>query len=236
MRGGVRWCAGKRCAGVQRGAFRARVRRVGDAARVGRACARRAMRLASWAVAAVLLAALACGGVFQLAFAEEGVDPENQLNEKQLPDSSFIYDTSISDLDTADSYLDGQTVQITGEVVGDRIHAELDADHCWITLEATDGSYAEMAVFATMAATSVIDTYGAYGKHGTTLQVRGTFNLSCSEHEGVTDLHADHVAMVSKGYVQGDQFDAWSFAPGGVLTVVGLALIVVFYRMRESRR
>ena len=31
-----------------------------------------------------------------------------------------------------------------------------------------------------------IDTFGAYGKTGTTLQVRGTFHLVCPEHEGLS--------------------------------------------------
>ena len=35
---------------------------------------------------------------------------ENLINIQQLPDSSFIYDTSLEDLAGADSYYDGQTV------------------------------------------------------------------------------------------------------------------------------
>lgn len=177
----------------------------------------------------VLPAALAA----DVAWADEN---PNEVNPQQLPDSSFIYDTSISDLDKADSYMDGQTVQITGEVVGDRIRAELDESHCWITLQAVDGSYAEMNVFSTLVAADCIDTYGVYGKRGSTIQVRGTFNLSCSEHEGVTDLHAEHVSLVSKGSTQKDEFDPAAFIPGAVLIVVGFVLIVVFYRLRESQR
>lgn len=170
-----------------------------------------------------------------VAWADESPNA-NEVNPQQLPDSSFIYDTSISDLDKADSYMDGQTVQITGEVVGDRIRAELDESHCWITLQAVDGSYAEMNVFSTLVAADCIDTYGAYGKRGSTIQVRGTFNLSCSEHEGETDLHAEHISLVSKGSTQKDEFDPATFIPGAVLIVVGFVLVVVFYRLRESQR
>ncbi|WP_172136478.1 hydrolase [Adlercreutzia sp. ZJ473] len=190
----------------------------------------------------VLALALACVLAFAgapaapAAWAEEGPDPSNQVNLQQLPDSSFIYDTSISELETADSYLDGQTVQVIGEVVGDRIHAELDPDHCWITLEATDGSFAEVPVLATTAATSVIDTYGAYGKRGTVLQVRGTFNLSCPDHAGLSDLHASHVSLVSKGSDMREAPDALQFVPGALLLAAGLALVLAFRRMRESRR
>lgn len=162
--------------------------------------------------------------------------PENMVNPQQLPDSSFIYDTSISDLESADTYLDKQTVQITGEVVGDRIWAEFDTDHCWILMQAIDGSHASVSVFMPTAESEVIDTYGAYGKKGTVLQVRGTFNLACSEHEGLSDLHASQVTFVSKGEVTPDEFDMASMVPGIVLVAIGLVLVAVFYRLRESQR
>ncbi|WP_165047298.1 hydrolase [Adlercreutzia sp. ZJ305] len=192
----------------------------------------------AFALAFALACALALAALVAVpaAWAEEGPDPSNQVNPQQLPDSSFIYDTSISELETADSYLDGQTVQVTGEVVGDRINAELDFDHCWITLEATDGSFAEVPVLTTLAATSVIDTYGAYGKRGTVLQVRGTFNLSCPDHAGLSDLHASHVSLVSKGAAVREAPDALRFVPGVLLVLAGLALVLVFRHMRESRR
>ena len=73
------------------------------------------------AVLAVLLAA-----VFALpaaAHADEPAEGDNAVNTQQLPDSSFIYDTSIVDLSGADAYYDNQTVQVTGEVIGDSIRA-----------------------------------------------------------------------------------------------------------------
>ena len=72
---------------------------------------------------------------------------ENRLNPMQLPDSSFIYDATISSLEKADSYMDAQTVQVVGEAVGDRVMSEVTPAYCWITLEAVDGTYAEVAVF-----------------------------------------------------------------------------------------
>ncbi|MDO4290860.1 MAG: hydrolase [Eggerthellaceae bacterium] len=216
----------------------ARGARGAEAVRARRARGAEAVRAraAAAALAFAIVFALAVFAFPCAAWGEEGPSADNQLNVQQLPDSSFIYDASISDLDEADSYLDGQTVQITGEVVGDRINAELDSSHCWITLEAIDGSHSEMGVFVSKTSTSLIDTYGAYGKRGTVLQVRGTFNLACSEHEGVTDLHVDHVSVVSKGSETPDAFNPMDFVPGIVLTLAGGVLIVVFFRLRESRR
>lgn len=164
------------------------------------------------------------------------ISEDNRVNPQQKPDSSFIYDTSISALQEADSYLNNQTVQVTGEVVGDRIKAEFDPGFCWIVLQANDDSYAEVPVFLSLGDTEPIDTYGSYGRKGTTLQIRGIFHLSCSDHQGLTDLHADTVTVVEKGSVTEQVLDPHAFLPGGVLVVVGLVMVFVFRHMREGRR
>ena len=134
---------------------------------------------------ALALPAFACP---QAAFADEPAEGDNAVNVTQLPDSSFIYDTSITDLSTADTYYDKQTVQVTGEVVGDRITAG-DGRHCWLQLASPSDS-STVSVYLTNESADKVDTYGAYGRKGTTLQVRGTFNLACPDHDGASDLHA----------------------------------------------
>ncbi len=161
---------------------------------------------------------------------------KNLMNPQQKPDSSFIYDTSISTLQEADPYLNDQTVQVTGEVVGDRIKAEFDPGFCWIVLQGDDKLHTEVPVFLDVALTEAVDTYGAYGRKGTTLQVRGTFHLACPDHEGLTDLHADTVSVVSKGYVGEQELNPAAFLPGVVLVAVGLVLLLVFRHMREGQR
>lgn len=164
-------------------------------------------------------------------------DFENLVNPQQLPDSSFIYDTSIIDLSTADSYYDGQTVQVTGEVVGDCIRDEADPDYCWIVLTTVSSeSNASISVHMKREDASKIDVYGKYGQTGTRLQVRGTFYLVCTEHTGQTDLHAEYVSVAEKGSVHADAFVHGEFIPGLVLVLVGLIMLLVYYRMRERRR
>lgn len=166
----------------------------------------------------------------------ESVVLDNQVNVSQLPDSSFIYDITIKELADADSYMDGQTVQVSGEVVGDRIFAELDPTDCWVTLQSTDKSDSEIAVFMPLTASDSIDTYGAYGKRGTILQVRGTFNLACADHQGASDLHADSVAVISKGSVEDLEFNFMRLVPGLVLLMLGSLMLIVYDIMRERQR
>ena len=168
--------------------------------------------------------------------AEAAVDEANRVNPQQTPDSSFLYDTSIANLATADSYMDGQTVQVIGEVIGDRLRAEDDPDYCWLMLQSTQSPNDTVFVYLSRTLTQNIEVYGAYGKRGTVLQVRGAFNLACPLHDGLTDLHADHSAVVSKGAVEPDEFDPVAFVPGLLLMLVAAGLAFAFWRLKESDR
>ena len=197
-----------------------------------------------FALCAVLCLALSVAAVFAhpaSAFADDSVpvndDPENTVNVHQLPDSSFIYDASIVDLAGADSYYNNQIVQVTGEVVGDRINADADADHCWITLRSQVSRVnATVSVYMSHTAADVIESYGAYERIGDTLQVRGIFHLACSEHEGVTDLHAEYVNVVKKGYSTHKAFALEGFLPGLIVVIAGIVCVLAYGRLRERRR
>ena len=216
-------------------------------ARLDAGVARAAGRLAC-AVLLALSCAFGCmlvsGGAFP-AFADEQSGEkeddvsklDNTVNPFQLPDSSFIFDTSIEDLFTADAYFDGQTVQVVGEAVGDVVIAETDADYRWITLQSLDSkSNASVAVYMTDTQAARIDTLGRYGTTGTTLQIVGTYHLSCPEHTGVSDLHATSVSIAQTGSAAPDAFNPEKFVPGAVLVLVGFVLMGVFYYLRERRR
>lgn len=133
--------------------------------------------------------------------ASRSVDSDgNTVNVNQMPDSSFLYNTDISELAGAESFHDTQMVQIYGEVVGDRIHDETDANMCWITLQSLEeDDSSSIAVSMTNDQAALIDRYGNYGTNGTELQVRGIFYLSCPEHQGLSDVHAQEVTVVQTG-------------------------------------
>ena len=160
----------------------------------------------------LLLVALACCLVLSFAVvfpawadeeesATQSVDTNgNVVNVNQMPDSSFLYNTDIADLAGAESFHDTQTVQVTGEVVGDHINDELDPNLCWITLQSTKADdYSLVSVLMTNEQAKLIENYGNYNIDGTILQVRGTFYLSCSEHQGLSDIHAKEVTVVKQG-------------------------------------
>lgn len=157
----------------------------------------------------------------------------NEVYVNQLSDSSFLYETSIADLAEADSYYEGQTVLVKGEVVGDRVNDEFRENNCWITLQDNEASPSVVAVFMTKEQSSIIDTYGQYGTVGTQLQVRGTFHLECAEHQGMSDIHAEEVAALQKGYESKPAPNNRILSFGILACVIGAVLMVAYYIRRE---
>lgn len=164
-------------------------------------------------------------------------DAGNTVNTHQLPDSSFLYDTSLTDLAGATSYYDGQTVQITGEVIGDILKAGTEGTHVWVTLASTsETSDATIVIYVPVGSVSIIDTLGAYGKTGTILQVRGTFHLACPDHEGISDIHVENVNVVSPGTTTPDEFRFGDFTFGIVGLLLAGAMAFVFHLLRQRLR
>lgn len=182
-----------------------------------------------------------CAAAFALAFSMLPsmalADESNQVDPQLIPDSSFIYDTPIVDLSQADSYYDGQTVRVTGEVVGDRITAGAAEGYCWITV--TDPAFDvnnTVEVYMTTEQASRIDAYGRYGQIGTIISVQGTFNLVCAEHQGESDVHADTVTVSQRGRAMPDEYDPADLMPGALAIVIGLMMMLVVWRLQERRR
>ncbi len=183
---------------------------------------------------ALLLVALFTVPAFAWAD-DEGQAKSNRVYVNQLPDSSFLYQTSIADLAKADSYYEGQTVLVQGEVVGDRINDEMQSGNCWVTLQDSDAANPSVvSVFMTIEQSNVIDSYGHFGMKGTELQVRGTFHLECSEHQGMSDIHVEELSALASGEVEYPQVNRSILVVGIVAVIAGLALLYVYYKKREG--
>lgn len=174
------------------------------------------------------------------ALADDGQDAEdngNTVDTAQLPDSSFVYDVSIAELQDADSYLESRTVQVTGEAVGDIIYDEVDKNHRWITVNALPGeTEATIQVYATADQAAKIDTLGRYQVTGSTVSVMGEFHLVCGQHDGITDLHAASLTVTRPGSQHRASFDAKEFAPALLLVLLGGAFFMFYHRKREELR
>ena len=164
-------------------------------------------------------------------------ETSNHVTVNQLPDSSFLYDSSIADLAAADKTYEGQTVLVRGEVVGDLISDEHTAENCWISLQDEDElTPAVMSVYLTRESADAIDSYGRYGVQGSTLQVRGTFHLQCPDHQGLTDIHAEETTVLAKGKELSKPVDPVLMAAAVFLVLIGLVMLGWYSYKREQQR
>lgn len=164
-------------------------------------------------------------------------EASNHVTVNQLPDSSFLYDSSIADLAAADKTYEGQTVLVRGEVVGDLISDEHTAENCWISLQDEDElAPAVMSVYLTRESAAAIDSYGRYGVQGSTLQVRGTFHLQCPDHQGLTDIHAEETTVLAKGKEISKPVDPVLMAAAVFLVLIGLVMLGWYSHKREQQR
>ena len=189
---------------------------------------------AAWRVKLLFAITLSFAIVFPSAAIALESD-ENLVDPTQRADNSFIYDTTIESLFDEPLLYDNRTVQIAGEVIGDRIKAPDNS--CWITLSTTGAeNKTTISVLMSNELANQIDRYGKYGVTGTIMQARGTYHQACDDHEGVPDIHATDASVMSKGVDHPDAFRLADFAPGAIAVVIGLALMAAFNFARERMR
>ena len=187
------------------------------------------------ALALVIGVALALTCMPLAAFAID--EDQNLVDPTQRADNSFIYDTTIESLFEQSSLYENRTVQVVGEVIGDRINAVGSPGYCWITLTVIDSEdKSSISVLMSEEQSNQIDRYGRYGVTGTILQVRGTYHQACNEHDGLPDIHATNSSVMSRGVDHPDKFNAGDFAPGAIAILIGTVLMGAFYFARERTR
>ena len=180
----------------------------------------------------ILLALLVL--VFAMPAAAQDLD--NSVDTTQLPDSSFVYETSIYELQNSDTYYEGQTVQVTGEAVGDIIDGD-DDSHKWITLDALESEQAAtVQVYVSAEQVSLIDTLGRYEQTGSTVSVTGKYHLVCDQHEGLSDIHASSLEVMQAGSEHHQAFSYEPFLPALALLAAGLLLYWMYRRKCEELR
>ncbi|QKF07484.1 hypothetical protein HLV38_04635 [Berryella wangjianweii] len=170
------------------------------------------------------------------ALTADSIDPENRVDVTQRSDSSFIYETQIYELLGQPSLYDRQTVQVTGEAMGDLVTAA-DPAFRWMVLRAVDGSReSQVTVYLSAKQAEQVRNLGRYGVRGSTVQVTGTFYESDPDFEGAQLVRASTVNVLDDGARTPDAFELSSFVPGIVLVALGLVLLAAFGYALERRR
>jgi len=194
------------------------------------------------AIAALLAVAVFGSVSFAYAAPDESEIPQitdryasiNDLATSKNSDDRVIVDTSIGVLTSANRALHGLTVRFSGEVVGDVLAA--DSGYKWVNVSGTSG--ASIGVYLTDEDAALVTNLGDYHTSGTTIEVEGTYSISCEQHQGELDIHATSVRVLDIGGKITHAVNPQRLYIALALCVVGFALLstFIYFRRRSEIR
>jgi len=127
--------------------------------------------------------------------------------------------------------LDGSTVILEGEAIGEALHAH--DDFVWVNVLGERGTAIGIVVDRSLA--DAITTYGDYKHNGDTVRVTGIVNAACDRHGGDLDVHASNLEIVQIGTPRIHEAASWKAILGVSLLIVGAILgLVVRARRRPT--
>ena len=127
--------------------------------------------------------------------------------------------------------LDGTTVTIQGEAIGERMDR---GDYSWVNIN--DGSNAT-GIWMAKSVAEQISFYGDYTQTGDELLVTGTFYRACVEHGGEADIHLDTLKIVSQGYFVNRQVPGNKLILAGTTVACGLVVgAISIPRLKKKNR
>ncbi len=168
------------------------------------------------------------GGISQNIF-ENRYSAFDGLSSKESRSGSDAIAVSVSGLTSMNLALDGRKVTITGEAIGD----VLDAGNGYKWVNINDGTGASIGVYMTSDMASHIANLGSYKMTGTTLQIEGTYEANCPDHQGELDIHASTVFAVDSGGPITYLVNQNMFLAGVALTITSLVILLLFVLLRR---
>ena len=121
--------------------------------------------------------------------------------------------------------MDGQTVTVTGEAIGEAMER---GDHAWVNIN--DGTNA-MGIWMPLDNAQSLTIFGDYKHIGDQLQVTGVFNQACTEHGGDVDIHSDSITVVAAGYATTESVPALKIIIGTILVCLAVLISLIYLKV-----
>ncbi|MGB4587849.1 MAG: hypothetical protein WBI17_01280 [Clostridiaceae bacterium] len=133
----------------------------------------------------------------------------------------------INDLIEKAMTVDGQTVTITAEAIGERMDR---TDGTWVNVN--DGSNA-IGIWMPTDESRRITVFGSYKEKGDTLEITGIFNRTCKEHGGESDLHLLSMKVMKTGEIVQNKISITKLVITTVL--LGTTLLLILFFINQSK-
>lgn len=121
--------------------------------------------------------------------------------------------------------MDGQTVTVTGEAIGEAMER---GDHAWVNIN--DGTNA-MGIWMPLDDAQRIKFFGDYKHIGDQLQVTGVFNQACAQHGGDVDIHSNSIMVMEAGYATEESVSSPKIIIGIVLVFLASVLGFIYLKI-----
>jgi hypothetical protein len=121
--------------------------------------------------------------------------------------------------------LDGQTVTVSGEAIGEAMER---GDHAWVNIN--DGSNA-MGIWMPLDNAQSLKIFGDYKHIGDQLQITGVFNQACAQHGGDVDIHSNSITIMAAGYATAESVPAPKIIIGLVLVCLAFVLGLIYLKV-----
>lgn len=160
----------------------------------------------------------------------------------------FLVESQVFASDKLDEILakpaeyDGRTVTLEGEVVGIAVRSggayfiQLNQDSYSKKSIAEGGKlYGQnlaVPVYLSKDLYEKISFFGDYHNKGDIVKVQGIFNASCEKHGGESDIHANQLNIIKKGYRLKHNLNHFNAAISIALFLVAI-LFAFFVRLRQ---
>lgn len=123
--------------------------------------------------------------------------------------------------------LDGQTVTITAEAIGEKMDR---TDGTWVNVNDVSNA---IGIWMDTTEAEKITSYGSYKAKGDMLEITGVFNRACKEHGGESDIHYTSMKVITKGYAVKEDIPFMKVAITLILASTSLLFVIFF--MNQSK-
>jgi len=123
--------------------------------------------------------------------------------------------------------LDGKMVTVEGEAIGEKMDR---GNYSWININ--DGTNA-IGIWLNKNDAEKIEYYGNYKNKGDIVKITGTFNRTCSEHGGESDIHNSSLEITEQGHLVKEDVSSSKVITASVLTIIALSLLFFFIKQKN---
>lgn len=143
-----------------------------------------------------------------------------------LADETVLSPAQVVELDPS---LDGTTVVVEGEAVGDVLRAL--GGGSWVNIL---GDEVGLGIWMTADMVERIEHLGHYKHSGDLIRVTGTLNRTCEEHGGEFDVHAEEMEILAPGEPLTHHIRPREGTMGVVGFIIGSFLLFRYLKLRAN--